>query len=234
MKPHLSLEAPRIRRPQAAPYRTRWLAALAASLSLVILMALAPIYRGGDDAPVMYAEQEVVEMAEVEQTRQKTLPPPPPRPPVPIEVANDVVLEDDVLDLDATLDIGEAVATLPPPPPAAMPEPEDEPEEIEPEIFVVVEEMPEIDGGTARLYELVEYPEIARQAGMEGLVVVQVVVEPDGRGTDPLVMRSAGGALDEAALKAVRQLRFKPGKQRGKAVRVKYAIPVRFRLREAG
>jgi protein TonB len=73
---------------------------------------------------------------------------------------------------------------------------------------------------------------MARKAGLEGLVIVQVVVETNGVPTDPQVVRSPGAALDEAAVNAVMQLRFKPGMQRGKPVRVRYAMPVRFRLNE--
>jgi protein TonB len=217
------------RNPGRGAYRLRFMSALAVSMSLVIGMMVAPIGAGEDDEIALFTEQAVVEMEEIEQTRQEVKPPPPPRPPVPIEVPNEVELEDVALDLDATLDLDEAVASLPPPPP---PPTEEAPqEEVEPEIFVVVEQMPSIKGGTARLYELVEYPEIARQAGMEGLVVIQVIVEPNGKGSNPVVARSAGQALDEAALAAVEKLEFEPGRQRGTAVRVKYAVPVRFRLR---
>ena len=66
---------------------------------------------------------------------------------------------------------------------------------------------------------------------MEGLVIVQVVVEPDGTGSNPIVAKSAGKVLDDAAIEAVKQLRYKPGRQRGRAVRVKLAIPIRFMLK---
>ena len=84
----------------------------------------------------------------------------------------------------------------------------------------------------SEIYEYLEYPTIARQAQMEGLVVVQVVVEPDGTGSNPVIAKSAGRVLDDAALEAVKNLRYKPGKQRGRAVRVKLAIPIRFLLKE--
>lgn len=105
--------------------------------------------------------------------------------------------------------------------------------EEEPEIFVVVEQMPEIIGGNAKIYENLVYPVIARQAGVEGLSVIQVVVEPDGTPSDITVARSASEMLDQAAITAVSQLRFIPGKQRGVPVRVRMAIPIRFRLKRA-
>lgn len=201
----------------------------ALATSLLVLIGLFHMsFESGSGFDVVVAEQEIVEMEEINQTKQENLPPPPPKPLVPIEVANDQILEDDLLDLDASLDLTESVSMLPGPPPPAE---EEEEEEEEAEIFVVVEEMPEIIGGIAALNKLLEYPQLARQAGLEGLVVVKVVVEPDGTVSNPEVMRSAGDLLDQSAVKAVSQLRFKPGKQRGSPVRVSYAVPVRFRLR---
>lgn len=198
---------------------------------LVVIGLFHMSFQGSGDLDIVVSEQEIVEMEEIRQTQQIEQPPPPPKPPVPIEVPNDQILDDDILDLDASLDLDEPSSYIPapPPPPAA----EEEEEEVEAEIFVVVEEMPEMIGGTARLHELVVYPELARKAGMEGLVVVKVVVEPDGSVSAPQVIRSAGDLLDGAAVDAVMKLRFKPGKQRGQPVRVSFAVPVRFRLREA-
>ncbi len=203
---------------------------LIAALLLLIALFRAPLRPKEEGFNIELATQEVVQMEEVTQTHQEVKPPPPPRPPVPVEVPNDVVLDDVELNLDATLDMNEALSELPPPPPP--PKEEAPAAEEEAEIFVVVEEMPEIIGGTARIYKFLEYPDIARKAGMEGLVVVQIVVEPDGRPANPVVARSAGDVLDKAAVEAVMKLRFKPGKQRGVPVRVRMAIPIRFRLRD--
>ncbi|MFW5973725.1 MAG: energy transducer TonB [Bacteroidota bacterium] len=199
--------------------------------ALLVLIGLFHMsFETGDEFEIEMVEQEIVEMEEIQQTQQVEQPPPPPRPPVPIEVPNEEILEDVVLDLDASLDLDAPVQAPPPPPPAK----EEEEEEAEQEIFVVVEEMPEIVGGTARLHEIVRYPDLARQAGVEGLVVVKVVVEPDGSPSNPEVIRSAGNLLDTAAVEAVMKLSFTPGKQRGQPVRVSFAVPVRFRLRDAG
>jgi periplasmic protein TonB len=211
-------------------YRTTFQISLITSLLLVTGLFHVSLESAGQFDIVM-PEQEVVEMEEILQTQQIELPPPPPRPPVPIEVPNEAILEEDLLILDATLDLNEPVGALPAPPPP--PREERVVEDVEPEIFVVVEQMPEMIGGTQRLMELVRYPELARQAGLEGLVVVQVVVEPDGRPSSPTVIRSAGEILDREAVAAVMQMQFKPGMQRGQPVRVSYAVPVRFRLRDA-
>lgn len=182
-------------------------------------------FRGGSSMTFAEVQQEVVTLQEIAQTVQETLPPPPPRPPVPVEVPDDTFLEDDALDLDASLDLAAAIE-LPPHPRQE----EEEEEGGEPEIFVVVEELPEIIGGTAKLAAAVKYPSLARQAGLEGLVIVKIVVNADGTPSDPTILKSPGSALDSAAIDAVMQQRFKPGRQRGRAVAAYMAIPVRFQL----
>ncbi len=209
-------------------YRITLELAFIAALSLAILAVRAPMQSDADDLAFTLAQQEVVQMEEITQTEQIERPPPPPRPPIPVEVPNDSILDEVELDLDVSLDL-DAIVELPPPPAPAVEEVE---EEMEPEIFVVVEKMPEIIGGVAKIYENLIYPEIARQAGVEGLVVIQVVVEPDGTPSGTMVARSASAVLDNAAIAAVKALRFVPGKQRGQPVRVRMAIPIRFRLRD--
>lgn len=212
-------------------YRMTLMFGLILSLSTLTGLMRAD-FRGAEEGlDINLQQQEVVQMEEIEQTTQEMKAPPPPRPPVPVEVPNDVIFDDIELDLDVTLDLDAEILDIPPPPPA--PALDTEEEELEPEIFVVVEQMPTIIGGNARIYELLEYPEIARQAGIEGMVVVQVVIQPDGTPADPVIARSAGDVLDQAATKAVMKLTFEPGKQRGKAVSVRLAIPIRFRLKEA-
>ena len=193
---------------------------------LVLIGAFNAPVQQDSEFEIALAEQELVELEEIVQTKQIAKPPPPPRPPVPVEVPDEEVLDDDDLVLDASLDLAETLDLPPPPPPAA----EEEEEENLDEIFVAVEQMPEIVGGVARLQSLVEYPEIARKAQMEGMVVVRVVVNLDGSPSDPEVIRSGGAALDKAAVKAVMKLEFKPGRQRNRPVRTLMAIPVRFEL----
>lgn len=173
--------------------------------------------------------QESVVVTEIIQTRQLVKPPPPPRPPVPVVVPDDEILQDDDLDLDASLDIGAPLVAAGPPPPAEEPV-DDEPER---EFFVVVEEMPEMVGGMAALSKDLVYPMAARRAGIEGMVVVQVLVDATGTPSRPEVTKAVHTILDEAAVEAVLKQRFKPGRQRGKAVPVMMAIPVRFRFMES-
>jgi periplasmic protein TonB len=199
--------------------------------ALVVLIAAFRVdFRGTGDLDITMDEQEIVQMEEIQQTQQETKPPPPPRPPVPVEVPNDQILDDEALDLDASLDIDAPLANLPPPPPPPSDRGEVV-EEVEPEIFVIVEDMPELIGGLGQLQSRIVYPEIAKKAGVEGRVIVQFVVDENGNVVDPVVVRGIGAGCDEEAVRAVMQAKFTPGKQRGRAVRVKMSLPITFRLK---
>lgn len=165
-------------------------------------------------------EQEVVEMEEITQTEQEEEPPPPPRPQVPVEVPNDEIIEDQEINLDAEMDIDQKLE---------MPDPPEEEEEEE-DFFVAVEQMPELKGGLAALQKKINYPEMARKAGIEGKVIIQFIVNEQGQVEDPRVIRGIGGGADEEALRVVKQAEFEPGRQRGEPVRVQYSLPITFRL----
>ena len=116
----------------------------------------------------------------------------------------------------------------PPPPPAPKPE-------VATKVFDVVEEMPSFPGGQGALMSFlssnIKYPVVAQENGVQGRVIVGFVVERDGSITDVKVMRSVDPSLDREAQRVVRAMpRWKPGKQNGSAVRVKYTVPVVFRL----
>lgn len=192
---------------------------------IVLIVAFKVEWRADQDFNIPDQQQEVVDMEQVEQTQQIEKPPPPPRPQVPVEVPNDEVLDDASIDLNAELDL-DAAPSAPPPPP----EPEEEEEETEPEIFVAVEQMPELKGGLASIQQQIEYPELARKAGVEGMVVVQFVVDEKGNVLDPAVLRGIGAGCDKEAVRVVQEAKFTPGMQRGKPVRVKMSLPIRFTL----
>jgi periplasmic protein TonB len=200
------------------------------SLGLVIFLFTITI-EPSSTLELVETQQEIVLVEEVEQTHQIERPPPPPRAPAPIEVANEALTEDIPLDFNMDLDLSESVTAPPPPPPppAAAPEPVREPEP-EPEIFVVVEEPPQLIGGLEELQARLEYPELARVAQIEGAVFLQFVVDEEGRVVDPFCIRDPGGGTCEEAIRAVSASRFVPGRQRGKAVKVRFSMPVRFRL----
>jgi protein TonB len=90
---------------------------------------------------------------------------------------------------------------------------------------------PELVGGLEGLQRSVEYPELAERIGVEGRVIVQFVVDEWGNVVDPVVVWSPHDLLSEAALEAVRQATFRPGQQGGRPVKVRFSLPVTFRLR---
>ncbi len=106
----------------------------------------------------------------------------------------------------------------------------DEPVEEEPVYFVAVEEMPEPIGGIAAIQQKIVYPEIAKRAGVEGKVYALAFVDENGNVTNAKIIKGIGAGCDEAALDAVKKTKFKPGKQRGKPVKVQVSIPVVFKL----
>lgn len=108
--------------------------------------------------------------------------------------------------------------------------PDDGDEGDEPDVFVIVEDMPILAGGLESLQRRLRYPELARAAGIEGRVIVQFTVLPTGHVSDPVVVRSIGAGCDEEALRLVRTAIFLPGRQRGVPVRVRFSLPITFRL----
>ena len=167
----------------------------------------------------MSFEEEV----EIQQTQQDVTPPPPPPQVQEVEVLNVVEDEKEVEDKETEIVIAAPVET-----PV-----EEEEEEV---IFMVVEKMPEFPGGQQALFkylsENVKYPVIAQENGIQGRVICQFVVNKDGSIVDVEVVRSGGDpSLDKEAVRVIKSMPpWNPGKQRGKPVRVKYTVPVSFRL----
>ncbi len=114
----------------------------------------------------------------------------------------------------------------------AIPEPKPVPKE---EIKDIVDEMPEYIGGTAAMRKFLsdnmEYPTKARDIDLEGKVVIGFVVNTDGSVVDARVLKGIGGGCDQEALRVVNMMpKFKPGKQSGRNVRVRYVLPIAFKL----
>ncbi len=108
---------------------------------------------------------------------------------------------------------------------------------MEGEVFMVVEEQPEYEGGMSAFYQYIageiKYPQQARQKGVEGKVFVQFVVEKDGTLSDVQAIKGIGAGCDDEAVRVVQNASsFKPGKQRGKPVRVRMVMPITFKLNE--
>lgn len=176
--------------------------------------------------------EEEIEIPITEQPEQAT-PPPPPEAPTIVET---LTIVDDDMDIESTEiasseETGQAVEI------AYVPTSIEEEEEVEEqEIFEVVEQMPEFpNGGMAGLMQYlsknIKYPTIAQENGTQGRVTVQFVVNADGSIVDAKVIRGVDPYLDKEALRVINSMpKWRPGMQRGKAVRVKYTVPVMFRL----
>ena len=179
--------------------------------------------------------QDVLAEEDIEITQRDPTPPPPPPPPEPevpeiIEVTEEKVEETiDLSSLEDDQSRAQAEIYTPPPPPKPVEE------EATEEIFVVVEQQPEFPGGTSALMKFlgdnIKYPVIAQENGIQGRVITNFVVERDGSISDVQVVRGQDPTLDKEAVRVIKTMpRWKPGQQRGKPVRVRFTLPVVFRL----
>ncbi len=175
--------------------------------------------------------ENIVEVPPTEQ-------PPTPKPkfvqPKIIEIPDEEeVMEEIEIDLDIEMTEEQVIDQ----PVFAQMELEIEEEEAE-EIFTIVEQQPEPEGGLSAFYSYVsqnlKYPRLAQRSNIQGRVYIQFVVEKDGSLTDINTMKGIGGGCDEEACRIIGNApNWKPGKQRGRPVRVKMIIPIHFRLEES-
>lgn len=179
------------------------------------------------DAGDIILEEEIIPITMPEK---KTVPPPP-QAVTQAEVLN--IVEDDAeieeTTIASTEDMAEFVEIT-----DDVPIVVEEPEEEE-EIFQVVEDDPQFPGGMQALMKFlrdnIKYPSVCQDQGIQGRVVVQFVVNTDGSIVDANVVKSVNPHLDKEAIRVVGTMpKWEPGKQRGKAVRVRFTLPVNFRL----
>ena len=197
----------------------------------LLLVILAFEWRTYDDSGLVDLGQvtdDFEDIMEIPPTEQP--PPPPPKIQLPqiIEVPDEEEIEEDIevgLDVEVTEEtvIEDIIFEEAP-----------EEEEIE-EVFTIVENQPEFPGGMAAFYKYVgdnmDYPSQARRMGIEGRVYVQFVVDKDGTVTEVKAVKGIGAGCDEEAERVLRQApKFKPGKQRGRAVKVRMVLPIIFKL----
>lgn len=212
------------------------------SILMGAVVALAILFVGFEwgsrDIQIVSASDGVADIIaeeEIEITRPENTPPPPPPPPAPVvtEVLN--VVEDDVdleqQEIASSEDSQNAVQQETFVAPAVV----EEEEESSQQIFTVVEEMPKFPGGDAELLKFIaksiKYPVIAQENGIQGRVICSFVVNRDGTVVDAEVLRGVDPSLDKEALRVISTMpKWTPGKQRGKPVRVKYTVPITFRL----
>ncbi len=197
-------------------------------LALLIFIVLTNLNLKPSDSTdlITFEKQELLAMEEIEMTKQPERPPLPLRPSVPVEVPNSQIIEEEILAIDAELNFDEPLTIPPPPAQEQVAEPE-----TEEDFFVAVEEMPKLIGGIESLQSQIKYPQKAMLAGIDGLVIIQFIVNEKGEVENPKVIRSVGAGCDEEAIRVVNLARFKPGKQRGQPVRVQFSVPVFFKLK---
>jgi TonB family protein len=102
------------------------------------------------------------------------------------------------------------------------------------DFYHAVENMPELKGGLAALQKKINYPEEASNAGEQGRVIVRFIVNEQGAVEDPEVVKGVSEALDQEAIRVVKQAQFKPGMQDGKPVKVQYSLPISYKLPDSG
>ena len=162
-------------------------------------------------------EEEIIPI-----TRQEVKPPPPPPPPPEvIEIVEDEVEIENELEIEDTETYEDEIIEIE--------------EEDDEEFFMVVENMPEFPGGDLGLMKFIQknvkYPAIAKEYNITGKVYVSFIVDKGGSVTNVKIVRGVDKNLDAEALRVVSALpKYKPGKQRGKPVRVMFTIPINFTL----
>lgn len=201
---------------------------LCLSLLLVITAFEWRFYDQGNLMDLALDNEDLEEILDIPVTEQPPPPPPVIQQPEIIEVPDEEEIEEEIevnLDVEITEDaVFEDILF------------DDAPaeEEVE-EIFQVVEDQPEPIGGMEAFYKYVsknlDYPAQARRMGIEGRVFVQFVVDKDGTITDVVAIRGIGAGCDEEAVRVIKEApKWKPGKQRGRAVKVRMVLPITFKL----
>ena len=182
-------------------------------IGLVILNFLV-FPRFGNSLEFDDVEQIIIENIDIPQTQQIDNTPPPARPSIPVPSDDEDIAEDLTLD---ELDFDDFSNLDAPPPPPSGPK----------VVFIPYDDPPVAMSPIRPLY-----PEIAQEAGIEGVVVVQAFIDKKGRVKETLILKGVPNTgLDEAAMEAIRKTRFRPAKQRERAVGVWISIPVNFKLK---
>ena len=199
----------------------KWLE-LGLVISLVVVTVLLQAFKKFEITTKLTATNLTkLEIQDIPQTQQEKQTVAPSRPTVPIASEDEDLIGDEDIDFDIfDFDMG----SEPPPPP--------EEEDDDMFVFVPYDEAPEPIGGFNAIQKKLVYPEIARKAGVEGRVTVQAQIDVNGDVIRTKVVQSLGpNGCDEAAIAAIKAVKWKPAKQRDRPVKVWIAVPVDFRLR---
>jgi len=225
---------------------------------LFLLFISAPLIAnllGGEEEEEIVMEQKIVELAEPPSLENKPPPPPPPNlppPPPPVvstvkytppvikkdeevreeeEVPDQKELEDVVISTK-TVEGNVKTADVPL---EVVEAPSEVGEVVEDKVFTFAEQPSQFPGGEGELQKFlkknIKYPPAALRNGIEGLVIVQFVVNKEGEISDVQVVKKLGGGTDEEAMRVVKMMpKFTPAKQNGRPVSYRYTLPVRFGL----
>ena len=181
-------------------------------------------------------DTQVVEVEDMVPITQETPPPPPEAPKIPVLsdqidiVEDDIKVDDNFMSLEDDANLGVEIMDY-------VEEVKEEVVEEEAIPFQLVEEKPSFNGGDANEFSKwvnskLQYPEIAKENGVQGRVTLQFTVNPDGSVSNVKVLRGVDSSLDKEAVRVVSMSpKWKPGKQRDRAVKVTYTFPVIFQLR---
>ena len=181
-------------------------------------------------------DTQVVEVEDMVPITQETPPPPPEAPKIPVLsdqidiVEDDIKVDDNFMSLEDDANLGVEIMDY-------VEEVKEEVVEEEAIPFQLVEEKPSFNGGDANEFSKwvnskLQYPEIAKENGVQGRVTLQFTVNPDGSVSNVKVLRGVDSSLDKEAVRVVSMSpKWKPGKQRDRAVKVTYTSPVIFQLR---
>lgn len=202
-------------------------------VALVLVLAMFELFGSKEKEVVSFDYGAAIETEDIilQTEQQKEVAPPPPAPMTTtvIEIIDDNIRIETDFEVDAESDQSMVTQEY------EYVDYVDEAPVEEEEIFVIVEENPEFPGGEeARikfLQDNIVYPSVAKGANIEGRVIVGFVVEPDGRITNVKILRGRVQSLDDEAIRVTKMMpKWKPGKQRGKAVRAQYQMPIVFVL----
>lgn len=201
---------------------------LVITLALVIAAFEFPIYDQSTVDLKNAIDDNFEDIMEIPPTEQP--PPPPPKivQPEIVEVPDEEEIEDEIeIDLDVEVTEETVIEEI-----VFEEEPQ---EEVSEEIFTIVEDQPTPKGGMQAFYQYVQknlkYPAQARRMGIEGKVFVQFVVDKDGNINDVKAVKGIGAGCDEEAVRVLKLApRWNPGKQRGRAVKVRMILPITFKL----
>jgi protein TonB len=201
------------------------------NLSLLIVIVAFEVPDKGDQGIIELTleNENITELIEIPPTEQT--PPPPPKVQAfdVKEIPDEVILEEDIeIELDVEVLEQTVIQDI-------VFEVQAPAEEEVDEVFTVVEDQPEFPGGMEAFYKFVgeelKYPSQARRLGIEGRVFVQFVVDKTGEVTNVTLVRGIGAGCDEEAVRVMKLIpNFKPGKQRGKPVKVQMIVPIYFKM----